>query len=170
LRRGPSGSEYAQYGSPSRRTLSISYDVTSERELLMIITPRGAFARFFFKSLIVGRTTLAVTALAAPQRALRLTGVPGDGTPAPMIYRMFGVRNGLLALGLSNLDQLRKPRLFVGLNVLIDFVDALAFVAAGRRGEVTRTGATISTLIAMSAVAAGAISYANLDDGDLAAS
>jgi hypothetical protein len=47
---------------------------------------------------------------------------------------------------------------------------ALAFVAAGRRGEVTRTGATISTLVAMSAVAAGAISYANLDDGDLAAS
>jgi hypothetical protein len=47
---------------------------------------------------------------------------------------------------------------------------ALAIVAAGRRGEVTRTGATIATLIAMSAVAAGVISYANLDDGDLAAS
>jgi hypothetical protein len=43
-------------------------------------------------------------------------------------------------------------------------------VAAGRRGEVTRTPATITTLIAMSAVAAGVISYANLDDGDLAAS
>jgi hypothetical protein len=43
-------------------------------------------------------------------------------------------------------------------------------VAAGRRGEVTRTGATITTLIAMSAVAAGAISYANLDERDLSAS
>ncbi|WP_233716982.1 hypothetical protein [Mycolicibacterium vinylchloridicum] len=134
----------------------------------MMITPRGAVARFFFGGLIVGRATLAITSLAAPRRSLRLVRVGGDGTPAPMIYRMFGVRNGLLALGLYNLDQIRKPRLFIGLNVLIDSVDALAFVAAGRRGEVSRSGATVSTLVAMSAIAAGAISYANLEDGDLA--
>ncbi|HUS23105.1 MAG TPA: hypothetical protein VMZ66_13955, partial [Aeromicrobium sp.] len=108
------------------------------------------------------RTTLAITSLVAPQRSLRIFQVPGDGTPAPMIWRMFGIRNGALAVGLCNLDQFRSPRRFVAINVLIDFIDALAFIAAGRRREISRTGRTVTTAVALSAVVAGAVTYASL--------
>jgi len=40
-----------------------------------------------------------------------------------------------------------------------------AFIDAGRRKEISRTGATVTTAIAASAVAAGAITYANLPSG-----
>lgn len=128
----------------------------------MKIMAKTPFARFFFKGLVTGRAFLFVTSLVAPQRMLRLLQIPGDGTPAPMILRMFGVRNGALALGLSHLDHFRAPRRFVAVNVVCDVVDALAFIDAGRRKEISRTGATLTTAIAASAVAAGAITYANL--------
>ena len=128
----------------------------------MKIMPKTPFARFFFKGLITGRTFIFVSSLVAPQRMLRILQVPGDGTPAPMVLRMFGVRNGALALGLSHLHHFRAPRRFVAINVICDLIDALAFIDAGRRKEVSRTGATVKTAIAASAVAAGALAYANL--------
>lgn len=130
----------------------------------MRLVPKGIVPQLFFHALITGRTTLAVSSLAVPLHVLRTMRVPGDGTPAPMFLRMFGIRNGLLALGLTNLDHIKNPKRFVALNVITDFIDALAFVDAGRRGEVTRTGATVTTAIAMSAVAAGLITWANLPD------
>ena len=127
--------------------------------------PKTPFARFFFKGLVTGRSFFFLTSLAAPHRVLRLLQIRGDGTPAPMILRMFGVRDGALALGLSNLDHFRAPRRFVAINVICDVIDALAFIDAGRRKEISRTGATVTTAIAASAVAAGAITYANLPSG-----
>ena len=128
----------------------------------MKIMPKTPFARFFFKGLVTGRSFFFVTSLAAPHRLLRVLRIRGDGTPAPMILRMFGVRNGALALGLSHLHHFRAPRRFVAINVICDLIDALAFIDAGRRKEVSRTGATVTTAIAASAVAAGALAYANL--------
>lgn len=128
----------------------------------MTLNPRSPIVRFFTRGLITGRTTLAITSLVAPQRSLRLFQVPGDETPAPMIWRMFGIRNGALAVGLSNLEQFRSPRRFVALNVLIDFIDALAFIAAGRRREISPTGRNVTTAVALSAVVAGAVTYASL--------
>jgi hypothetical protein len=129
------------------------------------IMPKTPFARFFFKGLVTGRSFFFVTSLAAPHRLLRLLQVRGDGTPAPMVLRMFGVRNGALALGLSHLHHFRAPRRFVAINVICDVIDALAFIDAGRRREISRTGATVTTAIAASAIGAGAITYANLPSG-----
>jgi hypothetical protein len=134
-------------------------------ENTMKIMPKSGLASFFYKGLVTGRSFLFVTSLAAPQRLLRVLQIPGDGTPAPMLVRMFGVRNGALALGLSHLHHFRAPRRFVAINVVVDVVDALAFIDAGRRREISRTGATVTTAIAASAVAAGAITYANLPSG-----
>jgi hypothetical protein len=129
------------------------------------IMPKTRFARFFFNGLVTGRSFFFVTSLAAPHRVLRLLQIRGDGTPAPMVWRMFGVRNGALALGLSHLHHFRAPRRFVAINVICDVIDALAFIDAGRRREISRTGATLTTAIAASAVAAGAITYATLPSG-----
>jgi hypothetical protein len=131
----------------------------------MKITPKTPVASFFFRGLITGRSFFFVTSLAAPHRVLRLLQIRGDGTPAPMILRMFGVRNGALALGLSRLHHFRAPRRFVAINVICDVIDALAFVDAGRRKEISRTGATVTTAIAASAVVAGAITYAGIPSG-----
>jgi hypothetical protein len=127
--------------------------------------PKTPFAKFFFKGLVTGRSFFFVTSVVAPHHLLRVLQIGGDGTPAPMLLRMFGVRNGALALGLSHLHHFRAPRRFVAINVICDVIDALAFIDAGRRGEISRTGATVTTAIAASAVAAGAITYVNLPAG-----
>jgi hypothetical protein len=43
-----------------------------------------------------------------------------------MVLRMFGVRNGALALELSHPHHFRAPRRFVAINVICDVIDALA--------------------------------------------
>ena len=107
-----------------------------------------------------------LAALLVPQQLARRLGIDTDEYPAAMyVLRMFGVRNGALALGLSHLHHFRAPRRFVAINVICDLIDALAFIDAGRRKEVSRTGATVTTAIAASAVAAGALTYANLPSG-----
>jgi hypothetical protein len=69
---------------------------------------------------------------------------------------MFAVRNAILAAGLLHLESFTAPRVFVTLNVLADAVDAVAFLAAGQRKEISATSAALGAGISLSAVAAGA--------------
>ncbi|MGL6234849.1 MAG: hypothetical protein ACRC20_05850 [Segniliparus sp.] len=121
-------------------------------------TSPSAPKHVMLRALIAGRTTVAITSLFVPRLGLRLLQIPGDGTPAPAMARLFGVRNALLAIGLSRLDAFKAPRAFLWANVVIDAVDALAFLEARSRREVGSAGAAIVTGIAASATVAGLVS------------
>jgi hypothetical protein len=107
------------------------------------------------KMLIVGRCTVAATHLFTPRLVARIFRLESQGTPAIAYGRMFAIRNALLAAGLAKLGNLRSPRTFVKANVLIDAVDAVALIAAGRRKELSTTSAMLATTVALSAVAMG---------------
>jgi Domain of unknown function (DUF4267) len=116
-------------------------------------------SRLFLRLLVTGRITLALTTVLAPHRALKLFQIPGDGTPAPALFRMFGIRNGGLGLGLLRLDQFKNPRAFIVLNIVMDVVDGLGFWSAKRRGEFGKAGSTITIGLAGAATVAGAVIY-----------
>lgn len=116
-------------------------------------------ARLFLRLLITGRITIALMTVLAPHRALRIFQIPGDGTPAPALFRMFGIRNGGLGLGLLRMNQFRNPRAFVAANIVMDVVDGLGFWSAKRHGEFGKTGSAITLGLASAATVAGAVIY-----------
>ena len=120
------------------------------------VTKRPSLLKLF----ILGRSTVASGSLFAPYLFARLFRMQIAGTPAVFALRMFGIRNAVLALGLARLDAFSVPRTFLGLNVVVDAVDAVAIAAAGRRGEISKLTSTLGTTVALSAVVLGAASLA----------
>lgn len=116
------------------------------------------------KALVVGRFTVAATHLFAPRLLARLVRTDLDGT-AEVYARMFGVRNAVLATGLVNLDQITDSRRFVQINVIVDAIDAGAFLVAGRRGEIDAQVVAMGTGIALTATALGLAALRSLDRG-----
>lgn len=112
--------------------------------------------------LAAARLALAVTAVLAPRTGAGLFRMNVEGTPAVAMGRMFGIRNAALAAGLLRLDAITAPRTFVLINVIVDLVDALAFVAAGRRREIGTAATVLGTGVALSAVGVGAAGLARL--------
>lgn len=107
------------------------------------------------KLLITGRLVVAATHLFTPKLVARIFGMSTGGTPAVAYGQMFGIRNAALALGLIKLDRFSSPADFIRLNILMDAVDAVAWMAAGRRKEVTGVTAVMAPGVALSAVGAG---------------
>src|SRR4051794_14042180 len=105
--------------------------------------------------LIIGRIVVAATHVFTPTLVARIFGLRTAGTPAVAYGRMFGIRNAALALGLIKLESFRSPANFIRLNILMDAVDAAAWIAAGRREEVTGSTAVMAPGVALSAVVAG---------------
>ncbi len=101
------------------------------------------------------RASLAATALLMPRIGARIFRLDAEGTPAIVMGRMFGVRNAVLAAGLLRLDTITSPRTFVRVNVLVDLVDAAAFVAAGRRREIGTAATVLGTGLALTAAGLG---------------
>ncbi|WP_078354051.1 hypothetical protein [Mycobacteroides chelonae] len=120
------------------------------------VTKRPSLLKLF----ILGRSTVASGSLFASYLFARLFRMQIAGTPAVFALRMFGIRNAVLALGLARLDAFTVPRTFLGLNVVVDAVDAVAIAAAGRRGEISKLTSTLGTTVALSAVVLGAASLA----------
>ncbi|QCH25950.1 hypothetical protein [Mycobacteroides salmoniphilum] len=114
------------------------------------------------KLLILGRTLVASGSLLTPNVFGRVFRMEVAGTAAVPMGRMFGIRNALLALGLSRLGAFSAPGTFLKLNVLTDAVDAAVLVSAGRRGEISTLTSTLGTAVALSAVAVGVASLAAL--------
>jgi hypothetical protein len=108
------------------------------------------------------RFTIAVIATLVPRFGSRLFRLNGEGTAAIPMARLFGVRNAVLGAGLLRLDAVTSPRTFVGVNILIDVVDALALVAAARRGEIPQSGAVLGGGTALLATGLGAAALAAL--------
>jgi len=107
------------------------------------------------KALTTGRFIVAATHLFAPRLTTRLFRLTADGTPAIAYARMFAIRNAALGLGLLRLDNFTRPQQFLALNIVMDSVDAAAFLAAGLRREISRTSTALTTAVALSAVVAG---------------
>jgi hypothetical protein len=76
--------------------------------------------------------------------------------------RLFGVRNAALAAGLLSLEATAVPRSFMLVNVFIDIVDAGAFVAAGRRGEIGGAATALGSVLALTGAALGAACFVSL--------
>ncbi|MBH0775039.1 hypothetical protein [Nocardia bovistercoris] len=110
---------------------------------------------FPLRVLIAIRATLAIGGLLVPRFGFRLFLMEAAGTPAPVMGRMFAVRNAVIALGLARLDTTRVPRAFLRLNMLIDIVDALAFAASGRRREIGGGAAALGVGVALTAATLG---------------
>jgi hypothetical protein len=107
------------------------------------------------KALTTGRFIVAATHLFAPRLTTRLFRLTADGTPAIAYARMFAIRNAALGLGLLRLDSFTRPEQFLAVNIVMDSVDAAAFLAAGLRREISPTSTALSTGVALSAVLAG---------------
>lgn len=107
------------------------------------------------------RGALGLVALLAPRIGARLFRIDADGS-AIVMGRLFGIRNVALAAGLRHLEATTNPRSFLGVNVLIDLVDAIAFVAAGRRAQIGGFAALLGTALALTGAALGATGFASL--------
>jgi hypothetical protein len=107
------------------------------------------------KPLIGGRIAIAITCLFTPRVFARIFRMDTAGTPAIALGRMFAIRNVALAAGLLRLDVFTAPRAFLKVNILIDLVDAIALIVAGRRHEVGTTTSILGTSTALTAVAYG---------------
>jgi hypothetical protein len=111
------------------------------------------------RALTTGRFVVAATHLFTPRLAARAFRLAADGTPAIPYARMFAIRNAALGLGLLRLDSFVRPQQFLAVNIVMDSVDAAAFLAAGLRRDVDRTAAVRSAAVALSAVVAGTAAY-----------
>lgn len=110
------------------------------------------------------RFSIAAVATLAPRFGSRLFRLGGEGTSAVPLGRMMGIRNAVLASGLLRMDAVTAPRAFLGLNILVDIVDAAVIVAAGRRGEIPRSGAVLTGATALLATGLGVAALAALED------
>jgi hypothetical protein len=111
------------------------------------------------RALTTGRFIVAATHLFAPRLTTRLFRLTAGGTPAIPYARMFAIRNAALGLGLLRLDSFTRPQQFLAVNIVMDAVDAAAFLDAGLRREVSRTSTALTTSVALSAVVAGTAAY-----------
>jgi hypothetical protein len=114
--------------------------------------------------LTLARSCVAATAVFMPRVGARIFRLDADGTPAIVMGRMFGIRNGVLAAGLMRLDTITSPRTFIRINVLVDLLDALSFVAAGRRREIGTAATVLGTGVALTAAGLGAAAAVSLPD------
>jgi hypothetical protein len=115
-------------------------------------------------ALTAARLAIATIATVFPRAGSRLFRLNGEGTAAIPMACLFGIRNVVLAAGLLRLDAVTSPRTFVGVNVLVDVVDALALVSAGRRGEIPVSGAVLAGGTALLATGLGVAALAALEE------
>ncbi|WP_406021788.1 hypothetical protein OH802_21245 [Nocardioides sp. NBC_00850] len=109
----------------------------------------------WLKLLTTGRFVVAASHLATPGTVAQVFGMEMRGTPAVAYGRMFAIRNAALAMGLLRLDTVTDPQAYLKLNVVMDAVDAVAFIASGIRRDVSPRTSVLATAVAMSAVVAG---------------
>ncbi|GAA2047929.1 hypothetical protein [Williamsia deligens] len=105
--------------------------------------------------LTTGRFLVAMSHLVTPGAVAKVFGMQLRGTPAVAYGRMFAIRNAALGLGLLRLDSVTDPRAFLKLNVVMDSVDAVAFIASGVRQDLGIRTSVLSTGVAVSAVVGG---------------
>jgi hypothetical protein len=118
------------------------------------------------KQLEGGRIGIGVLAWLVPRLAGRSFGIDPEQNPqAPYLSRLFGARDIALALGtLGSAGEARRRWLVAG--VAIDSADAIAALAGGRAGYLSRVSTGLGAAAALSAVVLGAIALGGDGDAD----
>jgi hypothetical protein len=101
------------------------------------------------------RAAVGAGAWIAPRLSGRLFGLDIAANPqAPYLGRLFGVRDVALAVGTSSSTGSERAQ-WLRLGVACDLADAVARVAAGRRGELPKAATFMVTTTALVAAALG---------------
>ncbi len=117
---------------------------------------RGVDRRATITSLAGLRLAVGATAWAAPRVSGRLFGLDAAGNPqAPYLARLFGVRDAALGWGLLNSEG-DAQRQWLAVGLACDVADALAGIAGGRAGYLSKVSAVLVTGAAIAAGALGA--------------
>ena len=109
-------------------------------------------------ALVSLRLGIAAGSLAAPKLTGRLFGIDAEANPAaPYLARLFGVRDGWLAVEVLAADREQGKRL-LRRGVWIDATDVLSAIAAGARkqlpaGAAVMVGGTAALAAALGVVA-----------------
>jgi hypothetical protein len=102
------------------------------------------------------RLTVGAVAWAMPRASGRLFGLDTAGNPqAPYPARLFGVRDAALGWGLLNSEG-DAQRQWLAAGLACDVADALAGIAGGRAGYLSKATAALVTGAAIAAAALGA--------------
>jgi hypothetical protein len=101
------------------------------------------------------RAAVGAGAWLAPRMSGRLFGLDIAANPqAPYLGRLFGVRDVALAVGTSSSSGSERAQ-WLRLGVACDLADAIAGIAAGRRGELPKPATFMVTTTALAAAALG---------------
>lgn len=108
-------------------------------------------------SALVGlRTAVGVGSWATPRLAARLFGLDAGANPqSPYLARLFGVRDLALAWGTMSTEGASR-RQWIAVGVACDGADALAGIAGGCGGYLSKRTSVVVTLTALAAAALGA--------------
>lgn len=113
------------------------------------------------RGLVTGRTVMSAGAIIAPHLTMNIFGAPVGHSATAATFRMFGIRNALLAYQLARPNDKSRHRYFYAINVGIDVFDALAIAVAGSQREISARASLIGTSIALSAGALGVAAVAS---------
>jgi hypothetical protein len=107
------------------------------------------------KGLVGLRAAVGAGAWLAPRLSGRLFGLDMAANPqAPYLGRLFGVRDVALAVGTSSSSGSERAQ-WLRIGVACDLADAVAGIAAGRRGELPKAATFMVTTTALMAAALG---------------
>ncbi len=102
------------------------------------------------------RLAVGATAWATPRVSGGLFGLDAAGNPqAPYLARLFGVRDAALGWGVLN-SKGDAQRQWLAVGLACDVADALAGIAGGRAGYLSKVSAALVTGAAVAAAALGA--------------
>jgi hypothetical protein len=109
------------------------------------------------RALTTGRLIIGLGSWLTPRISGRMFGldVPGN-EQAPYLARLFGVRDAMLGIGLSQSPR-EQQRQWLQVGLACDVADAVAAIAGGKRGYLSAPVALYLGTAALSAAALGAI-------------
>ena len=115
------------------------------------------------KTLAVLRLAIGVSSWVAPKLAGGAFGLDAEANPqSPYLARLFGVRDAALGVGLlTTTGEARKQ--WVQIGIACDVADAIAGVAGGRAGYLSKTSSALVTAAALSAIASGVMGLSEAD-------
>ena len=116
--------------------------------------------------LLGARTALGVSTLLAPRLAGKAFFLdPDDNPQLPVIGRMWGIRNLMLAAGMYGATGHNRAQWW-RLQPAVDALDFLSVVTEWRRGSVPAPAAALMALTALGATGLGAMSVAGESEHD----
>ena len=116
------------------------------------------------------RAAVGVGGWLAPRLTARLFGIEADDNPQlPYVARLFAIRDLALAAGVQS-SSADARRLWLRIGIACDLADAVAGIAAGRKGELSTVSTVLVTGTALMGTALGVAALQGTPTGAGAAS